>query len=71
MKGLCHLQQEQSTGKNSEEARTGNMGLTKVVVKFSGDTFVVNQTLVFRINLSGKICHLRQVLKRYQQNIIE
>jgi len=36
--------------------KTGhNSGLEKVAVQFSADTFVVNQTLVLRINICGKI----------------
>ena len=32
-----------------------NTGLAKVAVQCSADTFVVNQTLVLRINISGEI----------------
>ena len=35
------------------EARTHNTGLAKVAVQCSADTFVVNQTLVLRINICG------------------
>jgi len=45
----------------------GNSGLAKVAVQFSEDTFVVNQTLVLRINICGVIRHLRQAAKRYAQ----
>jgi len=31
-----------------------NKGLAKVAVQCSADTFVVNQNLVLRINISGK-----------------
>ena len=31
-----------------------NSGLAKVAVQFSADSFVVNQTLVLRINICGK-----------------
>jgi len=41
-----------------------NSGLAKVAVQCSADTFVVNQTLVLRINIWGKIRHLRQAAKR-------
>jgi len=34
-----------------------------VAVQFSADTFVVNQTLVLRINICGKNRHLRQAGK--------
>jgi len=43
---------------------TANSGLAKVAVSFSADTFVVNQTLVLRINICGKNRHLRQAAKR-------
>jgi len=36
------------------EARTANTGLAKVAVQCSADTFVVNQTLVLRINICGE-----------------
>jgi len=54
------------SGKNltTEEARTGNSGLAKVAVQCSADTFVVNQSLVLRINIRGKNRHLRQAAKR-------
>jgi len=42
----------------------GNSGLAKVAVQFSADTFVVNQTLVLRINICGENRHLRQAAKR-------
>lgn len=41
-----------------------NTGLAKVAVQFSADTFVVNQTLVLRINICGDNRHLRQFQKR-------
>jgi len=41
-----------------------NSGLAKVAVQCSADTFVVNQTLVLRINIYGKNRHLRQAAKR-------
>ena len=50
-----------------EEARTANTGLAKVAVQCSADTFVVNQSLVLRINICGKNRHLRQATKRYGQ----
>ncbi len=40
-----------------EEQRPGNTGLAKVAVQCSADTFVVNQTLVLRINICGEIRH--------------
>jgi len=45
-------------------ARTHNSGLAKVAVQCSADTFVVNQTLVLRINICGGNRHLRQATKR-------
>jgi len=44
-----------------------NSGLAKVAVQCSADTFVVNQTLVHRINICGNNRHLRQAAKRYKQ----
>ena len=41
-----------------------NTGLAKVAVQCSADTFVVNQTLVLRINICGENRHLRQARKR-------
>jgi hypothetical protein len=38
--------------------------LAKVAVSFSADNFVVNQTLVLRINICGKNRHLRQAANR-------
>ena len=46
------------------EARTDNTGLAKVAVHCSADTFVVNQTLVLRINICGENRHLRQARNR-------
>ena len=48
------------------KARTANSGLAKVAVQCSADTFVVNQSLVLRINICGKNRHLRQAAKRYK-----
>ena len=45
---------------------TANTGLAKVAVQCSADTFVVNQSLVLRINICGENRHLRQARKRYQ-----
>ncbi len=44
-----------------------NTGLAKVAVQCSADTFVVNQSLVLRINICGENRHLRQARKRYMQ----
>ena len=40
-----------------------HVGLAKLAVQCSADTFVVNQTLVLRINICGEIRHLRQAAK--------
>ena len=48
-----------------KEARTANTGLAKVAVQCSADTFVVNQSLVLRINICGLNRHLRQAANRY------
>ena len=47
--------------------RTANTGLAKVAVQCFADTFVVNQSLVLRINICGEIRHLRQARNRYRQ----
>ena len=44
-----------------------NTGLAKVAFQCSADTFVVNQSLVLRINICGENRHLRQARKRYLQ----
>jgi hypothetical protein len=44
-----------------------NTGLAKVAIQCSADTFVVNQTLVLRINICGENRHLRLVANRYLQ----
>ena len=41
-----------------------NSGLAKVAVQCSADSFVVNQTLVLRINICGENRHLRQAANR-------
>jgi len=41
-----------------------NRRLAKVAVQCSADTFVVNQSLVLRINICGENRHLRQAPKR-------
>jgi hypothetical protein len=52
---------------STEKSTTGNTGLAKVAVQCSADTFVVNQTLVLRINICGENRHLRQARKRYRK----
>ena len=49
-----------------KEARTANTGLAKVAVQCFADTFVVNQSLVLRMNICGENRHLRQARKRYR-----
>ena len=48
----------------TNESRTDNTGLAKVAVQSSADTFVVNQSLVLRINIFGENRHLRQARNR-------
>jgi hypothetical protein len=48
----------------TERKATHNTGLAKVAVQCSADTFVVNQSLVLRINICGENRHLRQARKR-------
>ncbi len=40
------------------EQRRHNTGLAKVAVQYSADSFVVNQTLVLRINICGENRHI-------------
>ena len=47
-----------------KEQRRHNTGLAKVAVQCSADTFVVNQSLVLRINICGENRHLRQARNR-------
>ena len=48
----------------TERRTADNTGLAKVAVQCSADTFVVNQSLVLRINICGENRHLRQAAKR-------
>jgi len=48
------------TNNLKKEGQTHNTGLAKVAVQCPADTFVVNQTLVLRINICGENRHLRQ-----------
>jgi len=48
----------------TERTPAPNSGLAKVAVQCSADTFVVNQTLVLRINICSKNRHLRQAEER-------
>lgn len=56
-----------TTNRTEKKAHTPNSGLAKVAVQCSADTFVVNQSLVLRINICGKNRHLRQAANRYVQ----
>ena len=47
-----------------ERKAAANSGLAKVAVQYSADTFVVNQSLVLRINICGENRHLRQARNR-------
>jgi hypothetical protein len=49
----------------TERTAAANTGLAKVAVQCSADTFVVNQSLVLRINICGENRHLRQARNRY------
>jgi len=53
---------DERQGNNIKPAH--NSGLAKVAVQYSADTFVVNQSLVLRINICGENRHLRQARKR-------
>jgi len=44
----------------SNRKTTANTGLAKVAFQCSADTFVVNQSLVLRINICGENRHIRQ-----------
>ncbi len=56
-----------TTPLRTDRRASGNTGLAKVAVQCSADTFVVNQSLVLRINICGENRHLRQARKRYGQ----
>jgi hypothetical protein len=49
---------------STDRKPTANTGLAKVAVQSSADTFVVNQSLVLRINICGENRHLRQAKNR-------
>jgi hypothetical protein len=53
-----------TTQLRTERRATDNTGLAKVAVQCSADTFVVNQSLVLRINICGKNRHLCQARNR-------
>ena len=62
MDELFKIEKNRQVADNSSEP--------KVAGQSSADTFVVNQSLVLRINIYGENRHLRQARKRYQQAII-
>ena len=53
--------------RQAEIKTTPNTGLAKVAVQCSAATFVVNQSLVLRINICDENRHLRQARKRWQK----
>jgi hypothetical protein len=48
----------------AEKITGANSGLAKVAVQCSADTFVLNQSLVLRINICSENRYLRQAAKR-------
>jgi hypothetical protein len=52
------------TSYRHERTPAANTGLAKVAVQWSEDTFVVNKSLVLRINICGENRHLRQAPNR-------
>jgi len=54
VKELANPTHNRLTDRTKEEHRTDNTGFAKVAVQCSADTFVVNQTLVLRINICGE-----------------
>jgi len=50
--------------KQTKKTPAADSGLPIVAVQCSTDSFVVNQTLVLRINICGKNRHLRQAANR-------
>jgi hypothetical protein len=51
------------------EQHTANRRLAKVAVQCSADTFMVNQSLVLRINICGKNRHRRQAANRFNLHV--
>ena len=47
----------------TNKKRTANTGLAKVAVQYSADTFVVNQSLVLRINPPRRIVKIATFAK--------
>lgn len=50
----------------TERRAACNTGLANVAVQCSADTFMVNQTLVLRINICGENRQLQQHAKRFK-----
>jgi len=56
----------------TDRTPAGNSGLAKVAVLCSAaDSFLVNQSLVLRINIDGENRHLRQAAKRWRQAFVD
>ena len=51
----------------TDRRTVNNTGLAKVTVQCSSDRFIVNQSLVLRINIFGENRHLRKARNLYQQ----
>jgi len=51
----------------TERTPAGNSTYKKLAVQCSADTFVVNRTLVLRINICGENRQLLVAAKRYRQ----
>jgi hypothetical protein len=64
---VAKLNTDNGCGTQTPRTPACNTGLAKVAVQCSADTFVVNQSLVLRINICGENRHLRQARNRYQQ----
>ncbi len=64
VKELANPTHNRLTNRTEEEHRTDNTGLAKVAVQCSADKFVVNQSLVLRINICGdnRHCAKRQTV---------
>ncbi len=67
MKELCHLRQEQLTGMNREEARTGNSVLPQLAVTCKIEAECTYQTFVQVDSEALRNRQLRQHAKRYAQ----
>ncbi len=52
------------TTDTAERKTAYNTGLAKVAVQCSADKFLVNKSLVLRINICGENRHLRQARNR-------